>query len=1274
MAQTDLEARFASLLQSTSGDTPPLDTGTTHSAPFALDETEQMSSLEETKVIDDGGGISPLIADDPALAAAHAQARRILRDARAPQQSGWLLKKAPQGDPQRRWCALRHQILLYYVSKPPSNTNLSNQDPKGALPLHGSIIQKNITLASGTKKKNTSMFGSLRNLLSTNILTDHRLRLTLSGGTTFEWSTDTEQIRDEWYDAFVKYGQCTPNEPYQIGGGDAPLTAPVAFKAKSTEDLTSLTSPPAPLLPTLLAPSKSEMETSTSNHVGKSGGGGGRASHKRTRSMVEINDGGWVEVEGTAAPSVPSRPAASLSPARAPASAPASAPARAPAIEKGEEKNESSLKSSTLLRAASVSRKRQKKRIQATTPRPELVSGLVRGLPNMSGYLQKRGGRSFGISSLQSWNQRYFRLVGPILVYTEKFEDMTPKDTYLFHRDVIVQNKKEEVEALTSSSASSTSVEDMDDALRTIELVNLPTTGTKLTLVANSASDRRKWYSAFTSIVELLNSTNRVGPGEASVEEEKNRIILMKRKAETSELYQANKSQRDLLDATTAAAAPAAASSKSNGGITSELGWMDLDIDGTMKHPSSSPSSSTSSSFNPSSSTSSSFASSSSRHYLMSALAPKTGWLQKKGGASMGIAALQTWKDRWFQLLGPFLSYTMTNVVGKEGGGGGGGGGGRGSSSSSVASKNTWNLTNATVEIGDTKHPSTEAKGEAKGEAAAAASSVMLTIRLDVSIVSNVSAAAPGGVLHLRVSSKGGHDGMTSQQTLDLAASWKAAIDSNVKACASGRYTTSKHWLETRSSRVWLERSEERNVVDHHVLGYTDLRREEYQRLVAENEEEILLASGSGGGSSNGAGVPNGVPSGVLRVRRVVPKIPPSPSRAPPTPGKLITRKPSILSESSDDEDEDITENGEQHINATTPELSFVMELVSKRKGVTGIEFFDMMWQRKKDANMIYRQRRMVVITKTHLLTYRKRKTSMFGAPFSSSKSKVGADAEAKLWTRSKTIKLKNVYRFSHLNVGAPQTDLSESVNMRTKKGITYTFVGNKCTMLSMAIQRSTGMIHRHPGNVYRCREYKEKTADTAAKGASKISDDEENVAGGSGGEGDDGGEEDMGTVSDSYTGAQSENEEDEDEDEGANNNQGGKKVSSVPTVPPAERHVVDCLGALASAAKLKAVGEIQFCALVLQDKGQGWKQRRVVIFTTERLLTFKVKSSSSTVKLSKNIPVSSIGEIKKKESVGKDRGEGMLIKLDTGRTTLDFEGRGCHALLLAVNTVLGRN
>ena len=313
----------------------------------------------------------------------------------------------------------------------------------------------------------------------------------------------------------------------------------------------------------------------------------------------------------------------------------------------------------------------------------------------------------------------------------------------------------------------------------------------------------------------------------------------------------------------------------------------------------------------------------------------------------------------------------------------------------------------------------------------------------------------------------------------------------------------------------------------------------------------------------------------------------------------------------------------------------------------------------------------MVVITKTHLLTYRKKKTSMFGAPFSSSKSKVGADAEAKLWTRSKTIKLKNVYRFSHLNVGAPLTDVAESVNMRTKKGITYTFVGNKCTMLSMAIQRSTGMIHLHPGNVYRRQEYKKKTADTVAKGASKISDDEENVAGGSGGGdgGEDGGEEDMGTVSDSYTGAQSENEggdRDEEEDEDAGR-------TSVPTVPPAERHVVDCLGALASAAKLKAVGEIQFCALVLQDKKQGWKQRRVVIFTTERLLTFKVKSSSSTVKLSKNIPVSSIGEINKKESVGKDRGEGILIKLNTGKTTLDFEGRGCHALLLAVNTVLGR-
>ena len=66
---------------------------------------------------------------------------------------------------------------------------------------------------------------------------------------------------------------------------------------------------------------------------------------------------------------------------------------------------------------------------------------------------------------------------------------------------------------------------------------------------------------------------------------------------------------------------------------------------------------------------------------------------------------------------------------------------------------------------------------------------------------------------------------------------------------------------------------------------------------------------------------------------------------------------------------------------------------------------------------------------------------------------------------------------------------------------------------------------------------------------------------------------------------------------------------------------------------RLKDIGEVIFCGLVLQDKGgQGWKQRRVVVLTTFKLLTFKLKTSARSVKLSKNILLENISSYKKKE------------------------------------------
>ena len=51
------------------------------------------------------------------------------------------------------------------------------------------------------------------------------------------------------------------------------------------------------------------------------------------------------------------------------------------------------------------------------------------------------------------------------------------------------------------------------------------------------------------------------------------------------------------------------------------------------------------------------------RHHLLHGLNFKNGWLQKKGGASMGISALQTWKTRWFHLRGLWLSYSKIDCI-----------------------------------------------------------------------------------------------------------------------------------------------------------------------------------------------------------------------------------------------------------------------------------------------------------------------------------------------------------------------------------------------------------------------------------------------------------------------------------------------------------------------------------------------------------------------------------------------------------------------------------
>lgn len=126
-------------------------------------------------------------------------------------------------------------------------------------------------------------------------------------------------------------------------------------------------------------------------------------------------------------------------------------------------------------------------------------------------------------------------------------------------------------------------------------------------------------------------------------------------------------------------------------------------------------------------------------------------------------------------------------------------------------------------------------------------------------------------------------------------------------------------------------------------------------------------------------------------------------------------------------------------------------------------------------------------------------------------------------------------------------------------------------------------------------------------------------------------------------------------------------------------------------------MGEICFCGLVLQDKGLGWKQRRVAVLTTRKLLTFKTSralNGTPIVRLSKNIPLSNVTKVsqgsssssgvkseksEKLEKGGEHQGqhedgqvERVLIELSQGKKkTFDFEGEGCHSLCASLNALL---
>ena len=179
-----LEERMAALLSSpgNNASSPSNDPEAPFAAPFALNEHEEKAALPTLHQS------API---DPQLIAARAKARAILQKARVSCHSGYLLVQGPVGDTQQRYCHLRRQILLCYV-------NDKAPDPKGALPLHGSILQKAQPLRTPIK---AGVFGSLRNLLATHVLSDYRFKLTLRNGTVYEMSAETAELRDRWVPA-----------------------------------------------------------------------------------------------------------------------------------------------------------------------------------------------------------------------------------------------------------------------------------------------------------------------------------------------------------------------------------------------------------------------------------------------------------------------------------------------------------------------------------------------------------------------------------------------------------------------------------------------------------------------------------------------------------------------------------------------------------------------------------------------------------------------------------------------------------------------------------------------------------------------------------------------------------------------------------------------------------------------------------------------------------------------------------------------------------------
>ena len=259
---------------------------------------------------------------------------------------------------------------------------------------------------------------------------------------------------------------------------------------------------------------------------------------------------------------------------------------------------------------------------------------------------------------------------------------------------------------------------------------------------------------------------------------------------------------------------------------------------------------------------------------------------------------------------------------------------------------------------------------------------------------------------------------------------------------------------------------------------------------------------------------------------------------------------------------------------------------------------------------------------------------------------------------------LKKFYQYTHHHINSNKPN-HETIILRTRFGSSMTFTGSLCGPLSAAIQRSSGMIYSHPNNTWRREPMLMKAKNTKSKNATaQKSDNEDNH--------DETKEptEDLGVVSDSYQGSTLTDNEgltDDDEEETRSN-----------TGLPVQRHIVDCMGALSSTTGLKNIGEIQFCGLLLQDKGQGWKQKRVVVLTTNKLLTFKLNSNRNTVKLSKNILVASIINAKMKRGNARDqtgkRVDGLIIELNKGKKKkFDFEGEGCNLFYNSLQYLIGK-